>query len=553
MWRVLRRVVGGATDATRGLTRSLPRPVRGRLRDFAVWSDRWRPAPQIEDWSRPLTGANRDSVVAVSFGGLDVVEPVPSQDSVGPTHADVAPLRCLLVTSQLDVGGTDEMVAFLARRLPTHRLQTAVLHATSNPAGTGEPRGRLGRMLRASGIEVHEADEISGPGWIEQWGPEVISAHAAPDWVLAFAQSNGVPYVDTLHGMNDLFGANWRVEAVRGAKLSAIVTVSELLRQQYLARNRDFPPGRIIPIPNGVDDERRRPGDRIAARDRLGLTDQYLFVSLARHSPEKNAYGLITAFADMARSCREAHLVIAGRANDTRYYRHMLQLRDGLPCRDRIHLRDHVAAPAELLAAADGFVLDSFFEGGPLVSMEALCAGVPVVLSDVGAAREQVGSDPARGYLVANPLGDPLRVDWEAVGAARYRSQYNRGEFAAAMEDLVADRQDYLRDRERLAAESASRFNAAACLDRHAALLRAVATGADPPKAGDVRLPGLRTPSSRQATYPSAARAQRGSCSAWPLSTTSQGATGLYGIRSAHLTRWIGAKWPSCRTLPAPQ
>jgi glycosyltransferase involved in cell wall biosynthesis len=387
----------------------------------------------------------------------------------------------------LDVGGMDEVVAFLARRLPAYQLHTAVLHATSDPSATGEPSGRLGRMLRSSGIEVHEADESGAPDWIERWCPEVISAHGAPDWVLAIAQRMGVPYIDNLHGMHMLFGADWHAEAARAAKLSAVVAVSELVRQQYLAGNRDFPAGRIVSIPNGVDDERRSGGDREAARDRLGLTDEYLFLSLARHCLQKNSYGLLAAFGELAQHRPEAHLVIAGRPDDVRYYRQVLRLRDSLPCRDRIHLRDHVAAPAELLAAADGFVLDSFFEGWSLASMEALFAGLPVVLSDVGGAREQIGDDPARGYLVANPLGDPLSVDWESVGAARFRAQVNRDEFATAMEYLVAGREGYLRGRERLAAAAAACFSADVCLAQHATVLRGV--GADVDLRGSERRP----------------------------------------------------------------
>jgi glycosyltransferase involved in cell wall biosynthesis len=138
-----------------------------------------------------------------------------------------------------------------------------------------------------------------------------------------------------------------------------------------------------------------------------------------------------------------------------------------------------------LLTAADGFVLDSFFEGWSLASMEALFAGLPVVLSEVGGAREQIDGSTARGYLVANPLGDPLRVDWEGVGMARYRPQVNRDEFVAAMKRLIADRDDYLANREALATESAARFSAEACLVQHAAVLRAVATGSDLPGGHD--------------------------------------------------------------------
>ena len=205
-------------------------------------------------------------------------------------------------------------------------------------------------------------------------------------------------------------------------------------------RQPPLPARRIVTVPNGVDGERRTGGDRAAVRGWLGLTDEYLFVSLARHCLQKNSYGLVAAFGEAARRRPEAHLVIAGQLQDLRYHRKVLQLRDSLPCRDRIHLRDHAAAPGELLAAADGFVMDSFYEAWSLASMEALYIGVPVVLSDVGGAREQVGDDPARGYVVANPLGDPLEVGWEAMAKMQYRPQVNREELAAAMDHLINGR-----------------------------------------------------------------------------------------------------------------
>ena len=489
MLQPMRRGAARATDTARQMLGWLPSGFRERLRDVADWLERRRTAPRIEDWSTPLIGTqsglggSHRVLITAAGVGPGVIEPArsyrPAEVSTGlPT------LRCLVVTGLLDVGGMDEMVAFLARRLGAHGLQTAVLHATSSPSATGEPSGRLGQMLASSSIEVHEADGMSAPGWIKRWRPDVITAHGAPDWVLPIAEQSGVPYVDNLHGMHTHFWADWRAEAARGAKLAAIVSVSNLVRQQYLAGNRAYPADRIVTIPNGVDEERRSGGDRAAIRDRLGLTDEYLFVSLARHCQQKNSFGLIAAFGQLARYRPEAHLVIAGWAEQPRYFRQTLQLRDSLPCRDRIHLRDHVAAPAELLAAADGFVLDSFFEGWSLASMEALFAGLPVVLSEVGGAREQIGGDPARGYLVANPLGDPLRVDWQAVGEARYRPQANSDEFSAAMDRLLANRQDYLANREKLAAESAARFSAGACLAQHAAVLRAVATGSGLPRGG---------------------------------------------------------------------
>jgi hypothetical protein len=110
------------------------------------------------------------------------------------------------------------------------------------------------------------------------------------------------------------------------------------------------------------------------------------------------------------------------------------------------------------------------------------------VLSEVGGAREQIADDPDHGYLVSNPLGDPIAVTWESLAAARFRPQVNREELATAMDQLVIDRERYLDNRQCLAAKSAKRFSANVCLEGHAAVLRAVATGADLPGSPGVKV-----------------------------------------------------------------
>lgn len=363
----------------------------------------------------------------------------------------------------------DEMVAFLARRLRSFGLQTAVLHTTVTPG----VRGRLGQMLVSSGIDVVTLDEPDGREWLRRWAPDVVSAHGAPAWVLDECRSRSVPYVETLHGMHSLFDIDWKAEAARNRGVTAIVAVSELVRRQYLCGAPQFPADRVVTIPNGVDSDRRERGERAMARAQLGLSDEFLFVCLARHCLQKNTYGLIRAFAPFADRHPAAHLLIAGRVDDASYFRHVRALRDAASARDRIHLVDHVPEPGTLLAAADAFVLDSFFEGWSLASMEALHAGLPVVASDVGGAREQLGRDGERGYLVPNPLGDPLSVSWTAIGARCYAPQVNQAELVTAMASIVRDREHWTARRELLAAESERRFHPDRCARAHAELLHA--------------------------------------------------------------------------------
>jgi glycosyltransferase involved in cell wall biosynthesis len=441
----------------------------------------------VEDWSSPLIGGPNTNAIDEPMPEPPVVAPHASSSQARATGGSRSPqqrrqndgrrrdLRCLLATGTLDVGGLEEVVAFLGRRLPECGIQTAVLHAATTDGPGGMPGGRLGRMLAAEGVQTSQWAKDAGVRWLETWRPDVISAHGAPAWVLEAAAQLSIPCVETLH-MPAFMSEDPTGEPARAKYLSGIVAVSDLLRRQYLDLNPSFSQDLLVTIPNGVDDSRRGPGNRAAARARWGIDHEYVFVSLARHSTQKNGYGLVAAFGDLAERCPDAHLVVAGRPDDPVYFSQVARLRDSLSCRDRIHLRDHHPNPSELLALADGFVLNSFFEGWSLASMEALYAGIPVVLSDVGGAREQVANDEARGRVVANPVGDAVQVNWETIRASRFVRQANRERLVDAMISLVETRTDRLAARQTLSGESAGRFRPAVCLARHAETLAMAAT-----------------------------------------------------------------------------
>lgn len=108
--------------------------------------------------------------------------------------------------------------------------------------------------------------------------------------------------------------------------------------------------------------------------------------------------------------------------------------------------------------------------------MEALFAGLPVVMSDVGGAREQIGENKRRGFVVGNPLGDPEAIDWRQMSRARFRPQANRGDLVEAIRAVITDRNYWSGVRGELQAESIERFSADRCVKCHADVLaRAVA------------------------------------------------------------------------------
>ncbi|MGO4706484.1 glycosyltransferase [Microvirga sp. 2MCAF38] len=424
----------------------------------------------VDDWSKTLIGnVSLGSPPAADEQAVTVESPHHvAQPQSGPR------LKCLVATGVLDVGGSDEVVAFLGRRLPEHGIDTIVVH-TGSVISKEHAGGRLPTMLRREGVQVEEVTERSANDLIARYRPDIISAHGAPDWWLRLAAAHKVPYVETLHGMHSFFDTDWAKEAERSSSATAIIAVSELVRRQYINGNRVIDPQRVITVPNSVDPGRLPRIDRDKAREWLNLGNEFLFLSLARHSFQKNNYGLLTAFEVVAEIHPEAHLLIAGRPDNHLYAQQLLRLRDRMSCRDRVHLRDHAPWPSALLAAADGFVQNSYFEGWSLASMEALYAGLPVILSDVGGAREQVGATGQRGYLVDNPIGDALAVNWDTIRNSLYSPQLNRDTLVSAMSRMIEERDLWTERRSVLQTESAERFHPDHALSGHANVLRAAA------------------------------------------------------------------------------
>jgi glycosyltransferase involved in cell wall biosynthesis len=463
---VLRRLLLFAQRSRLRPPEAIRRLLRPLLSSSGVGGDS---GSLLSPWWTPLKGDRGDPPVIETAAAPRVPGPVTDSRQSSRDR-----LRCLIATGALDAGGLDEVATFLALRLRSHGFETAVVHCGEDLPEDGV-NGRLARVLVDGAVEVVESAAVEAAAFIRAWRPDVVSAHGVPDWVLKVCDESDIPYVETLHGMHTLIGADWEHEAKRAQGVSYYIAVSELVRQQYLSRNPRFPPERIVTIPNGVDDQRRKPVDRAHARRLLGLSDEFLFVSLARYCLQKNAFGLVRAFDDVARRHAAAHLLISGRVDDDAYYAQVSAAVERSSVKGHVHMRDHCPAPSILFAAADAFVLNSFFEGWALASMEALTFGLPVVVSEVGGAREQVGEDGSRGFLVPNPLGDPLSLDWQRMRVAAFRDQANLDYIVDAMSSVVSSREEWARRRQSLQHESVERFSAERCLLQHAEVLRQAA------------------------------------------------------------------------------
>lgn len=176
-----------------------------------------------------------------------------------------------------------------------------------------------------------------------------------------------------------------------------------------------LPADRIEVIHRGRDAQslgRRDDVRRARARGMLGVSEGGLVVLvLARHEHQKGIDVVMEAMAASGPEMDAALLVIAGREGRATNALHDQARR--LAMQERVRFLGYRDDVAELLCAADIFVLPSRREGFPGVLVEAMALEVPIVATRVPGAEEALGEDG--GLLV--PIGDvdALRVALDAT------------------------------------------------------------------------------------------------------------------------------------------
>jgi len=263
--------------------------------------------------------------------------------------------------------------------------------------------------------------------WLERfigsWHPDILDAHFIwPDGVgvARLAGRRGLPYAITLRGkiypcLEVPSQRRQCAEALRGA--AAVISVDARMAQ--IARDLGAPPERVSVIPNGVDLDDFKPGNKQAARGRLGLPeDGRLLVSVAHLGVRKGHRETIEAVASLP---GDVHLVLVGTdAPGCRDAGVLRRLVEDLRLADRVIFagpQPHERIP-DFFIAADASVLASYREGCPNAVLESLACGTPVVATPAGAVPEMVV--PGRNGAIV-PMKDPAALA-EAISAVLGRT-----------------------------------------------------------------------------------------------------------------------------------
>lgn len=352
-------------------------------------------------------------------------------------YSDARELGGAEVTLGLLLGGLPDQIRVsivcvddsVGRWLCDHRA--GMTHQVVAPI---ERRSQLGRMrehrtvLRRLGADIIQFN---------------LSMASSCQWAIAVALT--VRGVKVVAVENSSMGA-WSstsalLKRTTARRLSAHLAVGEATARS-LEKQSGLAPGSIETMYHGVADVPTE-----VPRDGAGP----VICNVARHDPVKGVDVLLDAMPFVDPGIRLVQIGGGPLRGD------LIAQRDRLGLTHRVEFRELPwdVRVADLLAGFDLFVLTSRIEGLPVSVMEAMLAGLPVVVTDVGSIREEV-IDNENGLIV--PAEDPSAL-------------------ARAINELMGDPERRAAMGRRSREIAAGRFTIEATVDRYLDVYRRVLGG----------------------------------------------------------------------------
>lgn len=174
------------------------------------------------------------------------------------------------------------------------------------------------------------------------------------------------------------YAARWATSRIENT-----VAVSKNLRDRLV---RSHWVGECDVIPNGVELDRFAPSLEKGFRAELNIPENaFLVGNIARFHPVKRQKDLVEAAQILQRTAPHVILLLVGEGPTSTEIRH---LAGACP---NVRFLGATSQIPRLLLALDAFVLSSEYEAAPLVILEAMASGLPVIATRVGGIVEMVG------------------------------------------------------------------------------------------------------------------------------------------------------------------
>ncbi len=291
----------------------------------------------------------------------------------------------------------------------------ARVHAFGNPVSESGTLGyqtpselaNANAALQTMGVDLMIADALAGA--------DLVHSHT---WYANFAgyigsMLHGIPHVVTAHSLEPL--RPWKREQLGGGyelssniertayeAASAVIAVSNGMRNDILRSYPDLDPNKVEVVYNGIDSNKWQPiVDPDTVRS-LGVDpDRRSVIFVGRITRQKGLPYFLRAAKELP---ADVQLVLCAGAPDTKEIQSEVEYLVAELAKTRtgvVWIPEHLPQPklAALLTQADAFVCPSIYEPLGIVNLEAMACGAPVIGTATGGIPEVV-VEGETGWLV---------------------------------------------------------------------------------------------------------------------------------------------------------
>lgn len=189
------------------------------------------------------------------------------------------------------------------------------------------------------------------------------------------------------------FFSNW-------SSIKTIISVSNCVGGQLTSEKIK---AKLVTMYNPVDRIKYKAGKASKIYEEISLTpgQQIMIGHVGILQKSKRQEFIIQVVAEILKRGYSVHALLVGsaRTETIEYENKLKKLVEDLNLKGNIHFMGQRQDVADILAAVDVVVIPSVVEGLPLVGLEALAAGKPIVCSGVGGAREIVEASKGGIYF----------------------------------------------------------------------------------------------------------------------------------------------------------
>ncbi|EWM54106.1 glycosyltransferase family 1 protein [Ruminococcus flavefaciens] len=304
---------------------------------------------------------------------------------------DIKPIRVLHVVTHLNRNGLESRIMDIYRNIDRSKVQfDFMIHR--------EELGDFGEEIKQLGGEVYHMPRITPRNFIRYIKEldaffskhkeyRIVHAHlnSLCTWVLRSAYKHGVP-VRIAHSRNASMEKNLRgipkmisklfVNKYATDRFGCSQMAGDWLFGKKYSRGKTF---KVIPNAFQVDRFVWDPALRDKKRQELGVSENTVFLDVARLSEQKNHIYLLMVFEEIKKKIPNAILLLAGAGECEEKIRSYINNHN---LSDSVSMLGARSDAAELYQAADMFLFPSKYEGFGTVVIEAQMTNLPIIASD---------------------------------------------------------------------------------------------------------------------------------------------------------------------------